>query len=99
MKTLIAAVAALSLFALAPAARAASTKGGSTQTHHCYKDGALQEGKTHKQCTADGGQWKKDTDASGKTTTPAADDKAKPAKDPNKAPDKAADPAQPKATP
>lgn len=38
---------------------AALAKGGTPQNHHCMKDGAEQAGKTHKQCTKDGGKWEK----------------------------------------
>jgi hypothetical protein len=70
MKSLVAATAVMGLLALTPDAWA-----GSKQTHHCYKDGQLQEGKTKKQCLAEGGTWQADTDAAGKpTTTPDRDD-------------------------
>jgi hypothetical protein len=60
----------------APAPKAEKPKGKPTpQTHHCYKDGTLVADKTHKQCTAAGGEWKKDKDAAkgAAAKAPAAD--------------------------
>jgi hypothetical protein len=37
----------------------AMAKGGTPQNHHCMKDGVEQAGKTHRQCTKDGGKWEK----------------------------------------
>ena len=88
-KLFAAAVVALSLLCLVPTARAAdksAPKAGTPQTHHCYIDGKLQEGKTHKQCSAAGGAWKKDVDNAAKTE-PAA----KPEPAPDKTDDKPAD--------
>jgi len=41
------------------------------QNHHCEKDGATVPGKTHKQCTKDGGKWVKDA-AAAAAPAPAA---------------------------
>lgn len=41
-------------------ATTAFAKGGTPQNHHCVKDGADVPGKTHKECTKDGGKWEKD---------------------------------------
>ena len=63
-------------------AGAALAKGGTPQNHHCMKDGAELTGKTHKQCTKEGGKWEK----------PAGEPAAKPAApvkaDPKPAPEK-----------
>ncbi len=57
--------------ALCLLATPAFAKGGTPQNHHCWKDGASQPTLTHKQCTAAGGEWKKDA-AAGAAAAPAA---------------------------
>jgi hypothetical protein len=63
--------------------------GGTPQNHHCMKDGAELTGKTHKECTKEGGKWAKMTAAKPADATKPADttkpaEAAKPAEAPAK---------------
>ena len=50
---------------------------GTRKSHHCEKDGATVAGKTHKQCTKDGGKWVKDAAPAAAAPAPAAAPAAK----------------------
>ena len=66
--TRIALIATLAFSLLAMPALAA----GTPQNHHCEKDGATVAGKTHKQCTKDGGKWVKNAAPAAAAPAPAA---------------------------
>ena len=51
--------------------------GGTPQNHHCEKDGATIAGKTHKQCTKEGGKWVKNAAPAAAAPAPAAAPPAK----------------------
>jgi hypothetical protein len=62
---------ALTLVLAAPALAKGGPKGGTPQNHHCMKDGAEMAGKTHKQCTKEGGTWEKLAGDAPKAPAPA----------------------------
>jgi len=73
--TILAASPAMAQTAAPAKEEQAKPKGqGTPQTHHCYKDGKLMADLTHKKCTAQGGEWKKDvgTKEAPKASPPSA---------------------------
>jgi hypothetical protein len=74
MRHLILATIAVLSLSLEPAI--ALAKGGTPQNHHCMKDGAELTGKTHKQCTKEGGKWEKLPAEAGKGDAAKTGDKS-----------------------